>query len=50
MVAEIKAKDSADVAMRWLFRTVVPVLPPGKPKPMFGYEHIRVVYEDASTV
>lgn len=39
-----------DVTMRGLFRTVAPVLPPGKPKPLFGYEYIRVVYEDASAV
>lgn len=38
--------EYGDVAMRGLFRTVAPVLPPGKPKPVFGYEHIRVVYED----
>lgn len=38
-----------DVAMKGLFRTLAPVLPPGKPKPVFGYEHIRVVYEDVTT-
>lgn len=37
-----------DVAMRGLFRTVSPVLPPGKPKPQPGYDNLRVVYEEPS--
>jgi hypothetical protein len=39
-----------DGAMHALFRLLAPVLPPGTPKPMPGYEFMRVVYEDAATV
>jgi hypothetical protein len=36
-----------DEAMRRVFRALAPVLPPGVPRLVPGYEHVRVVYEDA---
>jgi hypothetical protein len=38
-----------DEAMRRVFRALAPVLPAGMPRPVPGYEHVRVVYEDAHT-
>lgn len=38
-----------DEGMRGVFRALAPVLPPGMPRPVPGYEHVRVVYEDAHT-
>jgi hypothetical protein len=35
-------------AMWRVFRALAPVLPPGQPEPLPGYEHVRVVYEDAA--
>jgi hypothetical protein len=37
-----------DEAMRRVFRALAPVLPPGTPRPVPGYEDVRVVYEDAA--
>jgi hypothetical protein len=37
-------------ALRRVFRALAPVLPPGTPYPMPGYEDLSVVYEDAATV
>jgi hypothetical protein len=38
-----------DEAMRRVFRALAPVLPAGMPRLVPGYEHVRVVYEDAHT-
>jgi hypothetical protein len=32
-----------------VFRALTPVLPDGMPRLVPGYEHVRVVYEDAHT-
>jgi hypothetical protein len=37
-----------DAAMARMFRLVAPVLPAGRPRPLPGYPHLRVVYEDAA--
>jgi hypothetical protein len=39
--------DYQDEALHRVFRTLAPVLPPGKPEPYAGREVGRIVYEDA---
>jgi hypothetical protein len=38
-----------DEALRRVFWALAPVLPSGIPHPLPGYEHVRVVYQDAAS-
>lgn len=47
LVASPTPAEYSDDVMQEQFALLTPVLPRGKPRPLFGYEHLRVVYEDA---
>lgn len=49
LVASSSPDHYSDEVMRKQFALLAPVLPAGKPRPLFGYEHLRVVHEDAAT-